>query len=243
MTAVKSAVFRCCLALWTVFIGGIVGFPAFFLQRRAAFVIQRWWGRGVLFLLRAIAGVRFEIIGREKRPPGDILIASKHQSAWDTVIFLLLDETPPAFVLKKELIKIPVYGWYCLKAGMLPIDRDGGALALRALQRLAKKRFAEGRSIVIFPEGTRMKPGEHQPYLSGVAGLYKILNVPVSPVAVNSGLFWPKAGLTGRRGVIRLEYLDPIPPGLDKRAFLGLLEARIEPATRRLEALGAASPL
>lgn len=237
MDKLRILLFKLGLYIWTLIIGGIIGLPTLVLGRDYAVFIQTSWGRGALVLLRVICGVTYEVRGLDRVPAGPVLIASKHQSAWDTIIFLLHFKAP-TFIFKKELLRIPIYGWFCLKTGMVPIDRQGGGAALKAMLRAAADRIREGRSIVIFPEGTRVKPGNTIAYNPGVAGLYKHLDVPVVPVALNSGLIWPKGGLVRVGGVIRIEYLDPILPGMDKAAFLATLEERIESASARLCAEG-----
>ncbi len=235
MHRIRATLFFISVGLWTFIIGGL-GAP-FAFTRKGAIRIQYWWGSGTLALLRVICGVHHEIRGRERLPTGAVIVASKHQSMWDTIIFLL-EFKAPAFVFKKELLKVPIYGWFCLKTGMVPTDRDGGAKAVKDLLRLSAQRLQENRSLIIFPQGTRLSPDEDAPYQPGVAGLYKHSKVPVVPVALNSGLVWPKDGVTGRAGKIILEFLDPIYPGLDKDVFMEQLAAQIDPASDRLVAEG-----
>ncbi len=194
---------------------------------------QTVWAKGVLWLLRTVAGIGFEIRGREHLPEGACVIASKHQSAWDTIVWHLFVEDP-AIVMKKELLSIPLYGWYSRKARMIPVDRKAGAAALKAMLRAATEAADAGRPLIIFPEGTRSAPGQRIPYQPGAAALYRHLGLPVVPVAVNSGLRWPKTTYLKTPGTIVLEYLDPIEPGSDKRAFMAELEERIETASQRL---------
>jgi 1-acyl-sn-glycerol-3-phosphate acyltransferase len=192
------------------------------------------WVRGVLSLQR-IVGQRVEIRGHERVPTGPVLIASKHQSAWDTLIFnLALND--PSFVLKKELYRIPAFGWELRHAGMIPIDRRGGAVALKEMVRTAKVIAASGRPIVIFPEGTRMAPGHEAPYHPGVAALYRALNLAVVPVALNSGQFWPRRGFLRYPGILILEFQPPIPAGLERRVFVERLRYAIETASAGLRA-------
>jgi 1-acyl-sn-glycerol-3-phosphate acyltransferase len=164
-----------------------------------------------------------------------VIVACKHQSAWDTFIFYLLARDP-AYVMKKELMLIPVYGWLARKQRMIPIDRKAGAGALRGLLRAAEAALAERRQIIIFPQGTRVAPGASAPYQSGVAALYGRLGCPVVPVALNSGCFWPRRSFIKYPGRIVLELLPPIAPGLPKAKFMAELERGIETATARLEA-------
>ncbi|HWD27097.1 MAG TPA: lysophospholipid acyltransferase family protein [Rhizomicrobium sp.] len=197
--------------------------------------VGRSWSHATFWGLRVIANTRFEVRGQ--RPARDVLIAVKHMSMWDTcAIYSLLDH--PAIVLKRGLQFIPFYGWYLYRARMIPIDRDGKASALRKMAADAKAALADDRSVVIFPEGTRKKPGDAPDYKPGVAGLYTQLGVPCVPVALNSGVFW--TGFIKNPGTIVLEFLEPIPPGLPRRDFMPKLEAAIEGTTARLIAEGRA---
>lgn len=238
----RSALFQVAYHLWLVGIG-IALLPAFLLPWRTLYAGGRLWVHGILFLLKHLCGLTWEVRGREHLPAdGAILIASKHQSAWDTLIFPLLVRDP-AYVLKRELLLLPFFGWIMWRLRMVAVDRKGGASALRRMLAAARRIVAgQRRPLVIYPEGTRTAPGEHRPYHPGVAALYGELAVPVVPVALNSGLYWPRQSFLRRPGRIVLEFLEPIPPGLPRRQFLAELEARIEPASRRLleEGLAAA---
>ncbi|MEX1147914.1 MAG: lysophospholipid acyltransferase family protein [Sphingomonadales bacterium] len=230
----RVATFRAAFPVWTAIVA-IFALPVLLCPSGWAVQVQRFWAHGSFGLLRRIANVRYRVRGLENRPSGPVILAVKHQSAWDTIVFLL-DDRPPAFVFKKELLRIPIFGRYCRRTGMVPIDRSGGSSALRRMILEARARLAAGRSLVIFPEGTRVGVDDHCGYQPGVAGLYRQLNVPVVPVALNSGLVWPKSGLIGTGFTVTLEYLEPIPPGLPKKDFVALLEFRIEAATTRLVA-------
>src|SRR5262249_53318443 len=186
-----------------------------------------------LALMRAIIGTTMEVQGREKLPHGACLVASKHQSAWETFALIPLFRDP-ALLMKRELFWIPFHGWFSYKFGMIPVDRDKGPAALRAMLREAKTRIAAGREIIIFPEGTRKAAGAPPDYKTGIVLLYEALNVPCVPVALNSGLFWPRRSVTRKPGTITVEILDPIPPGLPKKEFLSRLQAAIEGASNRL---------
>lgn len=198
------------------------------------------WRVGVLnwaatngWLLRVIAGTRVEFRGLENIPDGPFFIAAKHQSAWETFALLPLFGDP-TFILKQELMRIPVFGWFAAKAQMIPVDRKGGSSALRAMTRRAREDAAAGRQILIFPEGTRRPPGAPPAYKFGVAHIYSSLGVPCLPIALNSGLYWPRRALVLRPGTIRVEVLPPIPSGLGRAAFLARLERDIEVASDRL---------
>jgi 1-acyl-sn-glycerol-3-phosphate acyltransferase len=194
------------------------------------------WSKGVHFLLGAACGVRVEVRGRENIPQGAALVAPKHQCMFDVFAqFAWLPRT--CFVMKKELTWIPWFGWYAAKVRTIVVDRDGHATALKKLVREAKERFAEQRQVVIFPEGTRTEPGAQADYKPGIAALYRELDVPVCPVATNSGVHWPRHGFLRRPGVIVFEYLEPIPPGLKRAEFMRTLQERIETASNRLLAL------
>lgn len=213
-----------------------VASPLLLASRADAWALVRLWVRGVLWGLSAFCGVRVEVRGREHLPDGPALVAAKHQSMLDTVAPLgLLPD--PAYVLKRELMRLPFFGWWTGKLEMVPIDRAGGSTALRAMTHAARDRLADGRQLVIFPEGTRQEPGARPAYKPGVAGLYRELNVPCTPVATNSGLHWPPHGFLRFPGVVVYEFLPPVPPGLKRASFMALLEDRIEQASTRLLAL------
>jgi 1-acyl-sn-glycerol-3-phosphate acyltransferase len=196
-----------------------------------------------LWLLRAIVGTRMEVRGREHLPAGACLVAAKHQSAWDTFALVLLFRDP-ALVMKAELMHVPFYGWFSRKFGMIPIKRETGPSALRELVRAARARIAAGREVLIFPEGTRRAPGAPPDYKPGVVLLYESLGVPCVPLALNSGLYWPRRRLDRYPGTIVVEFLAPLPPGLRRAEFKALLQQRIEEASARLiaEAAAAANP-
>ena len=234
MIQLRSALFNLAFYAWTVFLG-IAALPLLLAPRAAAMSVGRLWSRIALELARRIAGIDYEIRGAQHLPRQPAIIAMKHQSAWDTLaVPALIGDV--AIVLKRELLWIPCYGWYARKAGMIPVDRGAGASALKSMVRRARVVVAEGRPIVIFPEGTRTAVGAKRDYHPGVAALYTQLGLPVVPVAVNSGLFWPRRRFLKRPGRIVLEALPALPPGLERRTFLSELQTRIESATERLVA-------
>lgn len=190
--------------------------------------VPRAWCHGTLFLCRTLYGLRYEVEGAI--PEGAVIIAPKHQSAMETFLFHLLVPRP-LYVLKKELMKLPVVGSCFRRLGQIPVDRSAGLKALRHMADAAQDRLKNGPGqVIIFPEGTRVTPGEKQGYLPGVAYLYGALNLPVVPVALNTGLFWPRGGAPQKGGVATLRILEPIQPGLDRKAFMAILEERIETA-------------
>jgi 1-acyl-sn-glycerol-3-phosphate acyltransferase len=185
--------------------------------------------------LRAICGLDYEIRGLDNLPPGPAIFAAKHQSAFDTMVFTrFLPDA--AYVLKKELLAVPCFGWYLRHSGMIPVDRAGGSRALKEMIAAARQAAADDRPILIFPEGTRTPPGQSRRYHPGVAALYSALDLPVVPVALNSGLFWPRRSFTKRSGRIVVEVLPAIPPGLERKAFMTRLHDAIEGASARLRA-------
>jgi len=211
----------------------IAALPTFFMPYRAIIAVARSWGRVNLVLLRVVAGIDCEVRGREKIPHGPIIVASKHQSAWETFALLPLFGNP-VFILKRELQWIPIFGWLTIKGRMVPVDRGAGSQALSDMVERARVELADNRQLIIFPEGTRRPAGAVPRYKFGVAHLYAAEGVPCVPVALNSGLFWPRRSIRRLPGTVVVEILDPIAPGLDKDVFFKRLQHDIETATARL---------
>ncbi len=214
---------------------GILCLPLMLGPRRWTLAAVRVWTRLVLGGLRVLCGVTVEVRGREHVPSGPCLVAAKHQGMIDIMPPLLLLRDP-AMILKKELMRLPFFGWYTARLQMIPIDREAHAKALRALLAAARDRASAGREVFIFPEGTRRPPGAAPDYKPGVAALYRELELPCTPVATNSGLSWPAHGLVRYPGAIVFEYLPAIPPGLKRAEFMRTLESAIETASARLAA-------
>jgi 1-acyl-sn-glycerol-3-phosphate acyltransferase len=231
MNWLRSAAFFMWFVVFSVIVH-IVFLPMLVLPRRAAVFAARSWCAGTLWGLKAIAGLDYELRGA--LPPRASLIASKHMTMWDTLaLFYALGD--PVFVLKRELMHVPFYGWYARRVGMIAIDRAAGGAALRAMITAARRALSFGLSIIVFPEGTRKKIGATPDYKPGIAALYQRLNVACVPVALNSGLFWTgPAGFLKKRGRIIVEFLPPIAPGLKRQDFMRTLEDRIETATAAL---------
>jgi 1-acyl-sn-glycerol-3-phosphate acyltransferase len=211
------------------------GAPILLLPRPAVVAWARFWIRFCLWWLRVTVGLTHRLSGLKNLPKGPVIIAAKHQSSWETLAFSLLFPGS-AIVLKRELLFIPIVGWAMARAGNVAVARGEGAAALRGLLRQARRTIAEGRSIVIFPEGTRVAVGAERPYQVGIAALYRQLDVPVVPVALNSGVFWGRRRFVKKPGVIEVEILPAIPSGLSREAFMSALRQRIESATARLVA-------
>ena len=199
-------------------------------------------GQTCVWLLRIICATRMEVRGAEKLPEGACLVVAKHQSAWDTFALIPLF-SDPAFVSKDELKWIPVYGWFCLKFEHIMVKRDRAAAALKKMVADAKAKTGQGRQILIFPEGTRRQPGAPPDYKPGYVALYEGIGVPCVPLALNSGLYWPRRDFRRYPGTIIVEFLDPIPPGLPRAEFRRRVESGIEAASNRLVAEAAASPI
>jgi 1-acyl-sn-glycerol-3-phosphate acyltransferase len=235
-SALRSIAFNIWMYGWLALMG-FAFLPLLLKGRPGALKAIRIWARTVLWGLEAICGARIEVRGLEHRPAGRALIGAKHQGMLDTVVpFVLLND--PCFVLKSELMKLPIYGWYALVAEMIPVERAGHSTALRALVREAKVRLDAARQIVIYPEGTRKPVGAATDYKPGVAALYRELELPCWPLATNSGLVWPPKGDRFRPGVAVFEFLPPIPAGLKRAEFMSELETRLETASDRLAAEG-----
>lgn len=208
--------------------------PVFFvISEEKCWWIVKNWARSSLWLLEHVAGTQSEIRGVPRLPDGTFIIAAKHQSFWD-VFAMLPDLDRPTFILKKELLQIPLFGWYAKKMGMIPVDRSRRGGAISSMVEGSTKAVAEGRQIFIFPEGTRTAPGAETEYRQGVYRLYEGLGLPVVPVALNSGLYWPRRSFIRKPGTIVAEILDPITPGLERNEFLARLRGAIEARSRDL---------
>jgi 1-acyl-sn-glycerol-3-phosphate acyltransferase len=238
LVILRSAIFFLWFALCSTVLS-LLYTPLLLLPPRAMRSAALLWCNATFWGLRVLAGVRFEVRGTPAHEP--MLAAAKHMSMWDTVaLYVLLGK--PAMVFKRELGSIPFYGWFVRKAEMVSIDRDGKARALRRMAADSKAALAQGRCVLIFPEGTRKKPGAPPDYKPGVAGLYGQLGVPCQPIALNSGLFWTgPGGFLKKPGTIIVEFLPLIPPGMKRADFMASLETRIETATAKLVTEGKAA--
>jgi len=195
----------------------------------------RRWARSSIWLLDKICSIKVEFRGLANLPSGPCLVASKHESTFETFA-LTLQIRDFTFVFKKELLSLPLFGLYLKAAEQFAIDRMRGGQALAAITRDACKILSEGRQIIYFPEGTRRPVGAPTAFRSGIAHIYVTTGAVCIPVALNSGLFWPRAGVLRRPGTIVISFLPPIMPGLDKGAFMQLLKQRIETASAELVA-------
>ena len=232
----SSALFTTLLNAWGAIIP-IIYFPVFFTKSsKLADHGAKVWAIGVLWMLKNLCKIDYRVIGLEKLPKEACIIACKHQSAWETIVMhLILDR--PVYAFKKELLKIPFYGWYLTSMSGIAVDRNGGASALKNLIKQTKKYLENGQSIVLFPQGTRVPVGdstEKYPYQAGVTALYLACQTKVVPMALNSGIFWSKNKFLKQSGTITLEILDAIEPGLSKQEFASALEQAIEKSSEEL---------
>ncbi len=233
MRYARSLLFNLTYSLWTILAHIVALFPLATGNYRQIVAMIHLWIRGTFFLLRIFCNLTYREKGIENLPHGQAIYAVKHQSAWET-LFMVHRFDLPVFVLKKELLSLPLFGRFLRTVGMISIDRAGTAKSVKNMLRQAADRRREGRSIVIFPEGTRVAPGEHRQYRPGIAALYTHLDLPVVPIALNSGLYWGKHAFVKKPGTIIVHYLPAIPPGLNKKEFMAELEQRIETASAAL---------
>jgi len=232
MNALRAAIF----VLWfygSMTIVGLVGMPLVLLDPKYGVAVGRTWSAISLFGLRWICGVKITIEGREHIPSGAAIVAGKHQSQLDTILpFVLLPA--PAYVLKKELLAMPVFGFFAGRSGHIPVDRESGAAALKTMLRAARKARDGGRQILIFPEGTRQPPGAPPDYKVGVTAIYRDLGVPVVPFALDTAKVWSRSGYDIRPGATTVRFLPPIPPGLSRDIFMQTLQDVIETESNAL---------
>ena len=229
MLIIRSLAFNAAFYI-AILIEMIVFTPFYFLApRRKAWFVPKFWARTNVWLLDKIAGVKSEITGQENLPEGSYIVAPKHQSAYDT--FAFLPWIPDAlYILKRELMWIPLFGWYVAKMKMIPINRGARSVALKKAVILTRERMKEGRQLTIYPEGTRRPAGAPPEYKYGIVELYAQLNVPVVPIAHMAGLYWPRRKFLRYPGTIKGRFLPPIPAGLPREEFLRRLVSETEAA-------------
>ncbi len=228
----RSLVYNVLFYVWLVVLI-LIALPTFLLPRGAILAMARFWSRSSIWLLRVVCGTRVEYRGVEKIPPGPLIVASKHQSMWETFA-LVQFFNQPLYILKRELLWIPFFGWYLRKAGMIGIDRASGGKPMLDMVRRAREAVKGGGQLIIFPEGTRTAVDAPPQYKNGVGLIYAGCNAPCVPVALNSGLFWPRRNFMRYPGTLVIEFLDPLPAGLSRDEFNTRVAATIEQASRRL---------
>ena len=231
MILIRSVVFNAAFYLAFVLVA-LLGVP-FLIVPKGALMVAKIWARVSLWVTEHVGGIKLDVRGLHHVPSGGCLIAAKHQSAFETfgIVPFVGDF---AFILKRELNWLPLFGWYTWRAGMIGVNRGARSQALKDMAVEARKAIADGRQIIIYPEGTRRPPGAAPAYKYGAAHLYSELGTVCVPVAINTGLFWPRRSFLRYPGTAVLEFLEPIPPGLDGEAFKNKLQDMIETATNRL---------
>jgi 1-acyl-sn-glycerol-3-phosphate acyltransferase len=237
MLFLRSLIFNIFFPVWTFSLAAI-GMPLLLLPRKIMAHIGYVWASGVMLGLKLICGIKYEIRGTENLPLEPFVIACKHQSSWETAIFLkVLNQ--PAYILKKELLSLPFFGRFLTGMEMIPVDREGGSGSLKKLQKDVNDRLAQKRSIIIFPEGTRTPPNEPSTYQPGIAFIYLDLpeDIPVIPVALNSGVYWNNKVFLRPAGTIIMEYLAPLPKGLNRKEFMKELKEKVDGKSRELGTL------
>jgi 1-acyl-sn-glycerol-3-phosphate acyltransferase len=225
---VYNVLFYLLLVFWI-----IVAIPTYLMPPRAFMGVAKAWARSSVSLMRLICRTKVEIRGLEKIRPGPLIVASKHQSMWETFALLQFFDQP-LFIYKRELAWIPFFGWYLVKSKMIGVDRGGGMRSLMEMARRAPKEIRSGRQLIIFPEGTRRPVDAPPAYMTGVGQIYVNSGVACVPVALNSGLFWPRRNFMRYPGTLVVEFLDPLPPGLSRKEFITRVSGVIEDATNRL---------
>lgn len=231
MIYLRSILFSIVFYLGTIVL--TLGLLPLLVRADTARLAGRLWGRYCVLCCH-IAGLSHRLDG-DVLADEQVIYAAKHQSAWETlVLYPLLGS--PLVVLKQELLRLPVIGWFMSRAGVVPVDRSAGIAALKKLKKSAEQAVQTGRSILIFPQGTRVKAGTARPYQPGVYALYQTTGLKVVPIALNSGMFWGRKAAVKYPGQIVVKFLDPIPPGLSRADFMHRLETEIETNTTQLEA-------
>src|SRR5882757_7466465 len=225
---VYNVLFYLLLVCWL-----IIAIPTFLMPRWAILGIAKNWARSSIWLQRVICNTKVEYRGLEKIPKGPLIVASKHQSIWETFALMPFFDQP-LFILKRDLTWIPFFGWYLIKANMIGIDRDAGARSLKDMARRAALAVQRGRQLIIFPEGTRRPVDAEPQYKSGIGMIYVDCGVTCLPDALNSGLFWPRRTFMRYPGTLVVEFLDPLPAGLPRKEFLARMSTVIEDATGRI---------
>ncbi len=227
MILLRSIAFTIAFYLNTI-VQMIIFTPFYFiLPRKKAYIIPKFWARSNMWLLDKISGTTFEIEGLENLTPEASIISPKHQSTWDTIAFIPYIEDP-IYILKRELLWIPLFGWYVAKQRMIPVNRAARGKSMAAVMDRAKLEMASGRQLIIYPEGTRRPPGAEPVYKFGIARLYRDLQLPVIPIVHHGGLFWPRRKLINYPGHFKAKILPAIPAGMDHEAFFEHLQEVME---------------
>ena len=225
---IYNVLFYLVLAFWVT-----LGIPTYWMPRWGIMNIAKYWARSSIWLMRVVCNTKVEYRGLEKIPPGPLIVASKHQSTWETFALLQFFDQP-LYILKRELRWIPLFGWYLIKSDMIGVKRGAGGRSLIEMARRAREEVRRGRQLIIFPEGTRTAVDAPPRYKLGVGQVYVDCDVTCLPVALNSGLFWPRRTFMRYPGTLVVEFLDPLPPGLSRNEFISQVSTVIETATNRI---------
>jgi 1-acyl-sn-glycerol-3-phosphate acyltransferase len=229
----RSIVGATLLAVWifgSALVLGTLCLPLMLAPRRAGFIPARLWAGSSIWAARWLVGIKVDVRGREHLPKGGCLVAAKHQGMLDVLVAVLV-LPDPCIILKRELMWIPIFGWYAWKVGLIPIDRKGGTATIKAMNAAAAQALAEGRQVLIYPEGTRTEPGAEPAYKRGIGIMYNEFKAICAPMATNSGLVWPAHGMAKYSGVATFELLPAIGPGLKREDFMARLQQEIETAS------------
>ena len=230
---IRSVFFYFLVYLWTIFLG-LICLPYLFLPNKYLRKPVIIWINGILEFLKTICKITYEVKGLENIPNHPIIVASKHQSTFETLLlFKIINNS--VFIHKKELFLIPIFGLYLKKINMISINRSDGLKSMRKILKDSKEKIKKKHSIIIFPEGTRKKPGEKTKYKTGIIGIYKETESGILPVALNSGFFWPKSFFLKSSGKITIKFLELIPAKLEKNKILKKIESVIEEETNNLK--------
>jgi 1-acyl-sn-glycerol-3-phosphate acyltransferase len=228
---IRSVIFNLFYACWSIFC--LAAFIPSFITWKTTYLAGRLWAKGVVFGMRVIVGTKYRFEGLENIPEGGCIIACRHQSAWETIIIFILTENS-GVVYKKELARIPLFGWYNVLLKNIRVDREGGIKSLQKTVKLVKERTEEGRRVVLYPEGTRTSYGTRTELKPSIYLMYKE-GIDIVPAALNSGVFWPKDSYKRRSGTIVLKILPPIEKGLSKKDFMKRLQDNIYDESEKLE--------
>lgn len=232
MLKIRSVIFNVALVAWCI-IAPMIFLPLTLFGSKGTLFAAKMWAWLSIYLAKIICGIKYEVRGKKFIPDFPCIIASKHQSAWETMaLFFILKK--PVFILKKELLYIPFLNIFIYLLGSIRLDRGGGVSALKKMVKSAADKVKKGQQVIIFPEGTRTRIGEKKEYRGGVGMVYAESNIKVVPIALNSGLYWPKNSFIKKPGKIIVEFLPHIEPGLTRENFMKKMEEQIESASTKL---------
>jgi len=236
MNAARSILFNIFFFAGSVFWSIALLWTLLLPEKECSRIVSFVYGGYIILIERYIMGLKLKMKGLEHLPPkGPYIIAAKHQSAFETLNLPYMKNLGyPAIILKKELTRVPVWGWYFSGMGQIAIDRGSGTEAMNSIVRGCKRALESGRSVIIFPQGTRVAPGAVKPYKIGIAKVYRDVHVPIVPLALNSGMFWGRNAFFKKSGTVTFEFLPAIPPGLPPLQMMERLEKEIEDASNKL---------